>query len=136
LAGPKELIDYLCAALGSQSMPAVPACAAAAKALEIATAEPARRARLWDATAKLKQMLHVAGFDTGPSVSHRIPLWVGDESRGARLARELLEAGVRVGLHAPPGRARLLVNVQSVHSDGQLEQIAALLEKHARSLGV
>jgi 7-keto-8-aminopelargonate synthetase-like enzyme len=136
LAGPKPVVEYLAAALGTQAMPAVPACAAAAKALEIATAEPNRRARLWDATAKLKQMLHVAGFDTGPSVSHRIPLWVGDEGKAMRLARELLDAGVRVGVHTPPSRARLMVNVQSVHTDAQLEQIAALLEKHARSLGV
>ncbi len=136
LAGPKPVIDFLSASLGPHALPAVPAAAAAAKVLEIATQEPARRARLWDATAKLKQMLHVAGFDTGPSVTHRIPLWVGDESRGERLAHELLEAGVRVHLHAPPGRARLVVNAQAVHSDGQLEQIAALLEKHARSLGV
>ncbi|MBK7858770.1 MAG: pyridoxal phosphate-dependent aminotransferase family protein [Archangiaceae bacterium] len=129
IAGPSELVDTLEASTLS------PANAAAAlKALELIQAEPQRRARLFDVTHRLLDGLRARGFDIGPTVTPRIPLWMGDESRAVRLGRALIENGVLCQIVALPRRARLLLTPQATQSDAQIDQALQIIERTARKL--
>lgn len=129
IAGPKELVDTL---EGSTLSPA--AAAAALKALELIQAEPQRRARLFDVTHRLLDGLRARGFDTGPTVTPRIPLWMGDEVRAVRLGRALIENGVLCQIVALPRRARLVLTPQATQSDPQIDQALQIVERTARKL--
>jgi 7-keto-8-aminopelargonate synthetase-like enzyme len=129
IAGPKELVDTL---EGSTLSP--PNAAAALKALELVQLEPQRRARLFDVTLKLLDGLRSMGFDTGPTVTPRVPLWMGDEVRALRFGRALIENGVFCQIMALPRRARLVLTPQATCSDAQVEQALTTVERTARKL--
>ncbi len=129
IAGPRELVDTLEASTLS------PANAAAAlKALELIQTEPQRRARLFDVTLRLLDGLRARGFDTGPTVTPRVPLWVGDEVRAIRFGRALVENGVLCQIVALPRRARLVLTPQATQSDAQVDQALTIIERTARKL--
>jgi len=129
IAGPKELVDTLEASTLS------PANAAAAlKALELVQTEPQRRARLFDVTLRLLEGLRSRGFDTGPTVTPRVPIWVGDEVRAVRFGRALIENGVLCQIVALPRRARLVLTPQATQSDAQVDQALTIIERTARKL--
>jgi 7-keto-8-aminopelargonate synthetase-like enzyme len=129
IAGPAELIDTLEASTVS------PANAAAAlKALDLIQTEPQRRARLFDVAHRLLEGLRARGFDTGPTVSPRVPLWVGDEVRAVRFGRALIENGVLCQIVALPRRARLVLTPQATLSDAQIDQALQIVERTARKL--
>jgi 7-keto-8-aminopelargonate synthetase-like enzyme len=136
IAGPRAVIDFVRDHLDEHSCIAPSSAAAALKALEIVQSEPQRRLRAWELAQRLHAGLGSLGFDTGPSVTARVPVWVGDEVRAERLARSLLESGARVGVAPVRSRARLLLTLQATHTDAQVDQLLELLEKHARRLGV
>jgi 7-keto-8-aminopelargonate synthetase-like enzyme len=129
VAGPKALVDCLRAELSEQALLSAPFAAAAHKSLEIIGREPARRARLFDVAERLNKGLGELGFDTGPSVTPRIPLWVGDSVRAHRFARELRESGVWLRV-AYGGGPWLVATPSATLSDAQIEQ---LLETVART---
>jgi 7-keto-8-aminopelargonate synthetase-like enzyme len=129
IAGPKEVIDTL---EGSTLSPAN--AAAALKALDLIQLEPQRRARLFDVTLKLLDGLRMMGFDTGPTVTPRVPLWMGDEVRALRFGRALIENGVLCQIVALPRRARLVLTPQATCSDAQVDQALAIVERTARKL--
>jgi 8-amino-7-oxononanoate synthase len=129
IAGPKELVDTL---EGSTLSPAN--AAAALKALELVQLEPQRRTRLFDVTLKLLDGLRSIGFDTGPTVTPRVPLWMGDEVRAVRFGKALIENGVLCQILALPRRARLVLTPQATCSDAQVEQALSIIERTARKL--
>ena len=136
LAGPAEIISAVRAGLFDGERPAPSSVAAALKALELLQAEPPRRQRLFDVTARLMTGLRALGLDTGPSVTPRIPIWVGDEVRCERFAQALLEAGVWCQASLVPSRARLLLLPQATHSDVQIDQAIDVIERVARKAGL
>ncbi len=136
IAGPRAVIDFVRDHLDENACISPPAAAAALKALEILQSEPQRRTRAWELAFRLHTGLRQLGFDTGPSVTARIPVWIGDEVRCERLARVLLETGARVRAVPLRGRARLLLTLQATHTDAQVDQLLELLEKHGRRIGV
>ncbi len=135
VAGPKALVDCLKAELPDHALLSAPFAAAAAKSLEIIAREPARRARLFDVAQKLNEGLSAQGFDTGPSVTPRIPLWVGDSVRANRFARELREAGVwlRVAYGSGPW---LLATPQATLSDAQTTLVLDTVARVAKKLSL
>ncbi|MBS1151883.1 MAG: Aminotransferase, class [Myxococcaceae bacterium] len=136
IAGPRAVIDFVRDHLDENACISPPAAAAALKALEIVQSEPQRRVRAWELAQRLHTGLRSLGFDTGPSVTARVPVWIGDEVRCERLARVLLETGARVRAVPLRGRARLLLTLQATHTDAQVDQLLELLEKHGRRIGV
>ena len=66
------------------------------KALEIATREPERRARLWENASYFRSQLNGLGIDTGDSATYIMPLVVGDRDRMCRLGHELRRRGLWV----------------------------------------
>ena len=101
-----------------------PACAAAAlAALEIATAEPDRRARPLALAQRLSQHL-----DLAPAQSAIVPLVVGEARAASALAAALGALGFLVVAIRPPtvptGTARLRFALSAAHSEAQVDAVA------------
>ncbi|MBE2251759.1 MAG: hypothetical protein IAE78_19645 [Myxococcus sp.] len=109
--------------------------AAIGKRLELIDTEPHRRARSLDLAESLQESLRVRAFDTGPSVTPIVPVWLGDEGLTDIWLRQLAEQGVFCrGLLDGP-RSRLLLSVPATFTDGQLGQLVDALEKLEKKLG-
>lgn len=132
LLGPRAVVDWVRARIDPADVPPPSAIAAATRALELLQAEPQRRDRLFEVSQRVNDGLRQAGFDTGPSVTHRIPVWIGDEVRCQRLAEALLESGALVRTFIERGTARLVVSPQATHSDAQADQLVEQLERLGR----
>jgi 7-keto-8-aminopelargonate synthetase-like enzyme len=111
--------------------PAPAVLGAALAALEIVECEPERRARLAERAGRLGDSLRAAGFDTGASASHIVPVILGENQAALSAAAYLLERGY----HAPAVRyptvprcgARLRLSVSSEHSAEQIDGLVAAL---------
>lgn len=109
--------------------------AAITKRLELIETEPHRRARCLDLAQSVQEALRVRAFDTGPSVTPIVPLWLGDEGLTDIWLRQLAELGVFCrGLLDGP-RSRLLVSLPATSTEAQLGHLVDALEKIARTLG-
>lgn len=135
VAGPKAAIAYLKSELPEAALLSAPAAAAAGKSLELIEREPARRARLFDVAARLHEGLQAAGFDTGPSVTPRIPVWVGDSIRAQRFSRELRENGVwfRVAYGHGPW---LLATPSATLSDDKIQLVLETVVRVSKKLSL
>jgi len=99
VAGASSTIDYLRLYAHSYAYScALPPVVVGAilKALEIATREPERRARLWENASYFRSQLNGLGIDTGDSATYIMPLVVGDRDRMCRLGHELRRRGLWV----------------------------------------
>ena len=99
MAGPSETIEYLRFYAHSYVYScALPPSVIAAilKALEIGTAEPDLRARLWENAAYFRKQLNGLGINTGQSTTYIMPLVIGDRERMYRLGHELRRRGLFV----------------------------------------
>jgi 8-amino-7-oxononanoate synthase len=99
VAGASSTIDYLRLYAHSYAYScALPPVVVGAilKALEIATREPQRRARLWENASYFRSQLIGLGIDTGDSATYIMPLVVGDRDRMCRLGHELRRRGLWV----------------------------------------
>ena len=99
VAGPSDTLDYLRLYAHSYAyscaLPPV-VIGAVLKALEIATCEPQRRARLWENADYFRTQLNALGIDTGESTTYIMPLVVGDRDRMCRLGHDLRRRGLWV----------------------------------------
>ncbi|MDQ6654541.1 MAG: aminotransferase class I/II-fold pyridoxal phosphate-dependent enzyme [Verrucomicrobiota bacterium] len=99
VAGPRETMDYLRlyahSYVYSCALPPV-VVAAVLKALEIGTAQPQLRTRLWENAEYFRTQLHSLGINTGASSTYIMPLIVGDRSRMYQLGHELRQRGLWV----------------------------------------
>ena len=107
------------------------ACAAARTGLDLIDREPARRARLWRNTERLRQGLRSLGWDTGESESQILPIRVGRPGPTMALCERLLDAGFFApGLRPPTvaaGACRLRVSVSAAHTSGQIDGLLQAL---------
>lgn len=110
--------------------------AAGAKALELCGQEPHRRVRLLELTDRLQRGLAELGCDAGPSVTHLVPVWLGEESLAQRYLAALAEAGVSVRAWLEPSRSRLLLSLSATTTDAQLERLLAALGGCVKKLGL
>lgn len=139
VTGSRSLIDWLANRarpyVFSTATPAAVAAAALA-ALEIAVAEPERRARVVASAERLRRGLRADGWDTGPSESQIVPILVGDPDRAVALSRRLLDDGVYVPAIRPPsvpaGESLLRASVTASHTEEDLDRLLAAL-RSARS---
>ncbi|MFO7568046.1 MAG: aminotransferase class I/II-fold pyridoxal phosphate-dependent enzyme [Enhygromyxa sp.] len=143
VAGSRELIDYLRAYSRSQvfSCALAPAVAGGVlEALRIASAEPQRRARLWDNVARMRGALREQGVDVGDSSSQVIPIMVNDDNRVFAVAERLLAAGIYLNPVRYPAvkrnRSRLRVSISAAHEGDELERAAAQIAEVLRELEV
>lgn len=133
IAGVRAVVDaflpYLPARVGTASTAAI------SKRLELIEAEAHRRVRALDLAETLQEALRARAFDTGPSVTPLVPLWLGDEGLTDIWLRQLAEAGVFCrGLLDGP-RSRLLFSLPATLTEAQQQQLVDALEKIQKKLG-
>src|SRR5213592_5251068 len=99
IAGSKETLQYL----RFYAHPYVYSCAlppvviaAILKALELGTAQPELRKKLWENADYFHAQLRNLGIDTGRSTTYIMPLVIGDRERMYRLGHELRRRGLWV----------------------------------------
>ncbi|NJP96755.1 pyridoxal phosphate-dependent aminotransferase family protein [Nonomuraea sp. FMUSA5-5] len=143
VAGPEQIILYLRHQARSMVYSAAlsPASTAAAlAALDIIEHEPERRHRALAAAARLRADLTGLGYETGDSPTTIIPVHVGDLVLCCRLWRELFDEGVFTTAMVPPavpdGQALIRVSTTALHTDPQLDQVAAAFAAAGRRLGL
>ncbi len=143
VCGSSDLIEFLHLRgrpfLFSTSHP--PAVAASClAAFEVLEAEPERIEKMWENTRFFKAGLAKLGFDTGLSETPITPVMVGDGRKAMELSRALFEAGVFATALAfptvPEGKARLRTIVTATHSQTELEEALAILERVGKENGV
>lgn len=118
-----------------------PYCAAHVKeGLALARISDSQRAHLRLLSGYLKEKLQGAGFQTGGSDSHIIPLLLGSNDAAVRCAAALCEAGFAVRPIRPPtvpaGTARLRLSLNAALSTGDLDQFMSVLVAIPEAEGV
>lgn len=135
IAGTEKMVDFVRsfgnAFIFTTALP--PAVAAgAAKSVEIVSQSPEMRERHQDRAARLKQRLSENGLPVMPSVTHIVPVLVGDPVK-CRAATDMLMD--RYGIYVQPinyptvpeGTERLRLTPSPYHSDEAIEQLVSAL---------
>lgn len=110
------------------------------KALEIASAEPQLRRRLWDNAGQMQRLLREAGVDIGNSCSQVIPIMIRNDALVFAIAEELLHEGIYLHPIAYPAvskhRSRFRLSISSAHTSEQLEEGARIIVEVLKRNGV
>ncbi len=134
VAGSRPLIEYLrtnskqtlfSAAIG-------PSMAATASAsLDVMQTEPQHLERLWRNTKRYREMLKGLGLDIWGSETPAVPIVLGSKELVYRFWNALLEKGVftvmSIAPAVPPGKDLIRTAVSALHTDEDLEKIAAAM---------
>ncbi|MBX5471580.1 MAG: 5-aminolevulinate synthase [Acetobacteraceae bacterium] len=135
IAAAQEVVDFIrsCASgfIFTTSLPPVIAAAALASVRHVKT-DHARRARLFERAETLKRRLREAGIPQLPSVSHIVPVHIGDAARCFAISRRLLE---EFGIYATPinyptvpqGTERLRLTPGPFHTDAMMDELVEAL---------
>lgn len=143
VAGEKKVISFIKhharALIFSASI--TPASVAVALAtLDIIEKQPERRKRLWDITKKMKNGLEGMGYDTGPTETPIIPVFIRDDQRAFMLWKMLRERGIFTNPiiypAVPPGEALIRTSYSANHSDEELDAVLEAFESSGRTLGL
>ncbi|MEP6955995.1 MAG: pyridoxal phosphate-dependent aminotransferase family protein, partial [Chthoniobacterales bacterium] len=136
VTGPQETMDYLRLYAHSYVYScALPPSVVAAilKGLEIATAQPELRERLWDNAEYFRGKVNALGIDTGASTTYIMPLVVGDRSRMYHLGHQLRERGLWVAPvdypAVPQDRICFRACVTANHTRADLDAALGILEE-------
>jgi 8-amino-7-oxononanoate synthase len=109
-------------------------------ALEVIQAEPERRQRLWENTARLQSGLVNLGFDIGKTETPVIPVLIGELEPTFIFWRAMLEAGVFtnpvVSPAVPESECRLRTSLMATHTSDQIDRSLEAFGKVGRELGV
>jgi 8-amino-7-oxononanoate synthase len=134
VAGSRDLIEYLRTNSKQTIFSAAlsPSMAAAASAsLDIMQTEPQHLERLWRNTKRYREMLKGLGLDTWGSETPAVPIVLGSKELVYRFWNALLEKGVftvmSIAPAVPPGKDLIRTAVSALHSDEDLEKIAAAM---------
>ena len=143
LAGSAAFIAYLvntCRAFTYTTAPPPATAAAATAAIQVIEQEPDRRARLWQNRERLAQGLTRLGFRLAASESPILPIIVGDPDRAMNLAQALIDQGVYAPAirppTVPPATSRIRLTITADHTDEQIDQALAGLERAGRTLNL
>jgi 7-keto-8-aminopelargonate synthetase-like enzyme len=100
--------------------------------------EPQHIERLWANTKKYRAILKGLGFDTWESETPAVPIVLGSKERVYPFWKALLEKGVFTVMATSPavpaGKDLIRTAVSAMHTDEQLEQIAAAMAYAAKKL--
>ncbi|MGF7034548.1 8-amino-7-oxononanoate synthase [Paenibacillus mucilaginosus] len=84
-----------------------------------------RRAELQRKAALFRQRLQEAGFDTGESECHIVPLVLGSNEKAMKVSEKLQQEGIAAVAIRPPtvpeGKARIRFSLMATHSDEDLQ---------------
>ena len=136
------IIDYL----KNRSRPfifstALPASigAAALTALKLLQAYPQRfTAKVNENTTYLRNRLKESGVSVKEGETPILPIMVGDEKEGVRLAEACLKRGILLSAIRPPavpkGTSRLRLTVTAAHTKNELDQVCQVLIEEGNHL--
>jgi 8-amino-7-oxononanoate synthase len=134
VSGTRELIEYLRTNSKQTLFSAAisPSQAATASAsLDIMQSEPQHLERLWRNTKRYREMLKGLGLDTWESETPAVPIVLGSKELVYRFWQALLDKGVftvmSIAPAVPPGKDLIRTAVSALHSDEDLEKIAAAM---------
>jgi 8-amino-7-oxononanoate synthase len=143
VAGNKKVISYIKHFARSLIFSAsiTPASVATVLAtLGIIQNEPERRVRLWEITKKMKSGFQAMGFDTGPTETPIIPVYIRNDELAFMLWRLLRESGIFtnpvVYPAVPKGEALIRTSYSATHSDEELDTVLGLFENCGKQLGI
>jgi 8-amino-7-oxononanoate synthase len=141
VAGSRDVIEYLRTnsrqTIFSAAISAGQAAAARA-ALDIMQTEPQHLERLWENTRKYKAMLKGLGLDIWESETPAVPIVLGSKERVYPFWKNLLDQGVFTVLSiapgVPAGKDLIRTAISALHTEEQLEKIAAAMAFATRKL--
>ena len=143
VAGPANLVEFLRQKsrtyMFSNSVPPS-VVMASMKALDILEKDSSLVTRAHENAAFFRAGLEKLGFKTLEGSHPIVPLMLGDAKVAQDMSKKLLEEGLYVvGLWfpvVPEGHARLRFQVSAAHSQAQLEQALAIVEKVGKEMGI
>ena len=136
IAGDATVMDYIrsCAPgfIFTTSLPPMVAAAALASVRHVRS-DTARRARLFERAEALKSRFDAAGLPRIPSVSHIVPLHIGEATLCKEISRRLLD---EFGMYATPinyptvprGEERLRFTPTPLHTDAMMDRLVDALK--------
>ena len=108
--------------------------------LDIIQNEPARRKRLWQITEKMKSSLQDMGYDTGPTETPIIPVFIRNDELAFMLWRLLRENGIFTNPiiypAVPKGEALIRTSYSATHTDEELDTVLEGFEECGTQLGI
>ncbi|MFZ1055815.1 MAG: aminotransferase class I/II-fold pyridoxal phosphate-dependent enzyme [Opitutaceae bacterium] len=141
VAASREVIEFLRThskqtIFSAAISPSQAACAQAS--LEIMQTEPQHLERLWSNTKKYRALLKGLGFDLWDSETPAVPIVLGSKERVYPFWKALLEKGIFTVMATSPavpaGKDLIRTAVSAMHTDEQLEKIAAAMAYAAKKL--
>ena len=141
VAASKDVIEFLRThskqtIFSAAISPSQAACAQAS--LEIMQTEPQHLEKLWANTKKYRAILKGLGFDTWESETPAVPIVLGSKERVYPFWKALLEKGIFTVMATSPavpaGKDLIRTAVSAMHTDEQLEKIAAAMAYAAKKL--
>jgi 8-amino-7-oxononanoate synthase len=141
VAASKDVIEFLRThskqtVFSAAISPSQAACAQAS--LEIMQTEPQHLEKLWSNTKKYRAMLKGLGFDLWESETPAVPIVLGSKERVYPFWKALLEKGIFTVMATSPavpaGKDLIRTAVSAMHTDEQLEKIAAAMAHAAKKL--
>ncbi len=134
VAGSRALIDYLRGFSRSRffSCALAPTVVAGiTRALQLASAEPELRTRLWENVEIMQGLLRDGGVDIGDSESQVIPIMVRNDAKVFEIGEELLREGVFINPVKYPAvgkhKSRFRMSISAAHSRDELEEGARII---------
>lgn len=111
-----------------------PVCVAAAHAaLSLVQEEEAPRTRVLRLATRLRESLNKEGWNTLKSVSHIVPLRIGEVEETLRLAEALWQKGIYAPAIRPPtvhaGECRLRFSITAEHQDADIDRLLTVLKE-------
>jgi 8-amino-7-oxononanoate synthase len=108
--------------------------------LEIIRNEPERRERLWEITEKMRSGLQSMGYDTGPTETPIIPVYIREDELAFMLWKLLRESGIFTNPviypAVPKGEALIRTSYSATHSDEELDTVLESFKRCGKQLGV
>jgi 8-amino-7-oxononanoate synthase len=108
--------------------------------LDIVQKEPERRERLWKITEKMRSGFQSMGYDTGPTETPIIPVYIRNDELAFMLWKLLRENGIFTNPviypAVPKGEALIRTSYSATHTDEELDTVLGLFEKCGKQLGI
>ena len=114
--------------------------AAVMKSLEILQSDPNVLKNLWDNTHFALKSLQDLGFETGPTETPIIPIYIRDYEKTFQMSARLIEENVFVNTVVPPAvrpeETMIRFSLMATHSKAQIEEAINKIHKIAKEIDI